>query len=368
MGNTLFEFQNHSENIPILSEIVDKHAGYYRLGADNKYYDYLIGLYKNSSNHASIIDNLTARVVGTGFQSEDPLEQSKIEKYKINEWFSGVAKDLLLYGGFSTEIVWTQLHEYINGFYKVNLDRVRVGLVDEEQDESTLYYYSPYFSDYRYMGRNKDISVLYKFDKDPKTDNHQLLYNYGFNRVGNDIYPRPDYSASVAWIETDIEIPRYYMNLIHNNFMVSNILVVPFQPNDTEKERFEEGLKEKFVGTKNAASTLVVYSPSDGAEVKLLNVAGDQGEKKYDELLNLCAESIARGNRLSSPMLAGISLPGNLFGISDLPQLEVMLNKNTVYPKRNLILNEFNKINSSLRDPLLNFTINDINTFDQKTN
>ena len=141
MEHTLFQFEAHSAKIPTLSELIDRNAGYYRLGKDNKYYDYLIGLYKNSSNHSAIVDNIIQRVVGTGFQSEDPLEQSKIEKYKLNEWIGGSARDLVIFGGFSTEIIWTQLHEYINSFYKVNLDRVRIGLMDEEQTESTLYYY-----------------------------------------------------------------------------------------------------------------------------------------------------------------------------------------------------------------------------------
>ena len=116
-----------------------------------------------------------------------------------------------------------------------------------------------------------------------------------------------------------------------------------------------------------ALPILIVYGSGDG-EIKLLNVNGDHGEKKYDELINLTCESIARNLRISSPILAGISLPGNLFGVSDLPTLEQMLNKQVIYPKRNLLLNEFNKINKYLREPIQNFTISDINIFDEKTN
>ena len=149
--------------------------------------------------------------------------------------------------------------------------------------------------------------------------------------------------------------------------MVSNILYVPFQPNENEREEFEMGLKEKFAGAENASSTMVIYGSGD-AEVKLINVSGDQGERKYDELINIVAESIARNNRLISPMLAGISLPGNLFGISDLPQLEIMLNKQLIYPLRNQLLTEFNKLNKYFRDPIQQFDITDTNVFNEKTN
>lgn len=361
-----YEFK--SIKIPKLVDNTTTNSNYYLLGTDNKYYDYLMDLYRNSSTHSSLVDNQIQRIVGTGFQSQDPIEKEKIEKYQLNEWFNQVARNYVLYGGFSTEVIWNQLHSNILEFYNINIDKIRVGRIDEEKDEPTLFYYSPSFSKYTYYNRNREIDALYTFDSDPNTDNHQLLYNFGTNRLGDDIYPRPDYSASIPWIETDRQIPIYYMNLIYNNFMVSNLLVVPFLPNESDRESFEKGLKEKFVGAENAASTMVIYSPGgETQDVKLINVAGDQGERKYDELLLMTAESITRGHRIPSPMLAGLTLPGNLFGISDLPTIENMYNKTVIYPKRQIILNDFNKINKYLKNPLNNFDIGDINTFDEKT-
>ncbi len=362
--NTIFKFENLT--IPKLNEQIDKRSGYYRQGDDNNYYVYLQELYKNSSDHASIIDNLVSRVVGTGFQANNELDNQRIEKYGLNDWLNKSAKNLVIYGGLSTEIIWNQLHEKITSFYPISLDRVRVGLIDEDLDEPTLYYYSTKFDNYTYLKRNKSIDILYKFDEDPKTDKHQLLYNFGFNRIGSDVYPRPDYAAAVPWVETSIQIPKYYMNLVYNNFMLSGILVVPFLPEQNDRDEFEKGLKEKFVGANNAASTMVVYVPSGSeSEVKYIPVTDDQSQRKYDELLNLVTESLARAHRLSSPMLAGISLPGNLLGMSDLPTLEKMLNKNTIYPKRQLLIQEFNKINKWLVEPITNFEIKDINIFDE---
>ena len=354
--------------LPKFRENANKSYGYYELGTDNKYYDYLMTLYKGSSNHSSMIDTQIQRIVGTGFQSDDPIEQEKIEKYKLNEWFNEVSRNLVMYGGFSTEIIWNELHTNILEFYNINLDKIRIGMVDDEYDEPTLFYYSPNFSKYTYSNRNKNISLLYTFNDDPMTDNHQLLYNFGTNRLGDDKYPRPDYSPGIPWVETDVQIPIYYMNLIHNNFMVSNILVVPYLPNSEDRESFEKGIKEKFVGADNAASTMVVYSPGgDSQEVKVINLAGDQGERKYDELLIMTAESIARAHRIPSPILAGLTLPGNLFGISDLPTIEKMYNKSVIYPKRQQILNDFQKINNYLKTPLIDFNIGDLNSFDEKT-
>lgn len=354
-------------DLPQSNEVVNKKLNYYEYGKNNNYPNFLIDLYKESSNHSSMVDNIITRVVGSGFQSDNERDKQLIEKYKVNEWFNHAARQLQIFGAFSTEIIWTPLHEYINTFNSINIDRIRIGLLDDETEEPTLFYYSTKFGDYKYLGRNKDLDVLYKFDPDPKSDNHQLLYNFGLNRIGNDIYGRPDYNSGIPWIKTDIELPKYYMNLVHNNFMVSNILYVPFQPNENEREKFENSIKKQFTGSENAASVMVIYGNGD-SEIKLLNVTGDHGEKKYDELINLTCESIARNLRIPSPILAGISLPGNLFGISDLPTLEQMLNKQVIYPKRNLLLNEFNKINKHLREPIQNFNITDVNIFNEKTN
>lgn len=363
-NNMLFKFD--SVNIPEFRELANKKTGYYEYGLNNQYPKYLQDLYKKSSTHNSIVNNIIQRVVGTGFQSENPTMQARIDKYKVNEWFNGVAKDAVLYGGFATELIYTSLHEYVNSFYHCPVDRLRVGLFGENE-ESDLYYYSMYFNDYTYQSRNKEISVIRKFDLDPKSDNHQILYNYGVNRVGSDVYPRPTYSSSVPWIETDLQLPVYYMNLVHNSFQVNNILVVPYQPNEDARAKFENGLKEKFTGTENGGSTMVIYAPSDAAKVELLPLSGENGEKKYDELVNLVVESLSRGNGLPSPMLAGLSVAGNLFGIADLPQLEVMFNKQRIYPLRNMILNDFQKFNVLLREPIENFTIQDINIFNEKT-
>lgn len=362
----LFNFE--SVKIPERKEDIDKSGGYIRWGTKNNYPDYIHSLYKRSSNHASMVDNEVQRIIGSGFQSENLLEQEKIEKYKINEWLTGVARDFVLYGGYCTEVIWNELHTNILEINKTNLDRIRLGLIDEEYDEPTLYFYSTSFNDYTYSKRNKDISVLYTYDENPMTDNHQLLYNFGTNRVGNDKYPRADYESSIHWIETDSQIGVYYMNLIYNNFMVSNILQVPFLPNEQDRKSFEEGIKNKFVGPENAASTLVVYTSSPDQEIKLINVSGEQGEKRYDELNDMTINSLSRGHRLVSPMLAGISLPGNLYGISDLPSIERSYNKSVIYPKRQNILNDFNKFNKYLPEPLIDYTINDNNTFDEKTN
>jgi len=367
MEKSIFKFS--SITIPEFIEQIDKKNNYYRLGIDNHYYDYLIKLYKESSTHASMCDNQVQRIVGTGFISDDPINTELIKKYKINDWLLGVSNDFVKFGGFTTEISWNLLHEKILEFNKVNIDRIRIGLIDEEsQDEPNLYFYSPYFSDYTYSKRNKNIEVLYKFDTTVGTSNKQLLYNYGTNRIGDDIYPRPDYSAGVSWIEAEKQIPLYYMNLIYNNFNVSNILVVPYMVNESDKQRFENSLKERFVGVDNAASTLVLYSPNDGTEVKLINTSGDQGEKKYDELYNLCVESISRAHRIPSPFLCGLSLPGNLFGISDLPFIEKMYNKQVIYPKRQKIINTFEELNKYLITPITSYTIEDLNIFDNEKN
>lgn len=361
----LFKFK--AVELPKRIEIADKSSNYYKWGVDNKYPLYLQDLYKRSSTHSSIILNQIQRIVGSGFQSENPIEQEKIDKYKLNEWLLGAAYNLVFYGGFATEIIWNQLHSNILEVYPVNLDRIRLGLIDEEYEEPTLFYYSAYYNDYSYSRRNKNIEALYTFDTNPNSDNHQILYNYGYNRIGEDKYPRADYESGIEWIETDSQIGVYYMNLIYNNFMVSNILQVPFLPNENDRKSFEENIKKSFTGAENAASTLIVYTPTPDSEVKLIKVNGEN-EGRYGELNDLTINSISRIHRLVSPILAGISLPGNLYGISDIPDIEKLYNTSVIYPKRNILLNDFNKFNQYLPTPLVDFDITDKNTFNEKTN
>lgn len=366
MKTELLKFIDHTKDIEQLIDTIDPKAGYYKLGKNNKYYDYLGKMYKESSNHASMVDNIKNRIVGSNIKSDDPIEQAKIDERNVNQWFSLASQNYVMYGGNATEVIWNELHTYINRFDSLNLDRVRIGLQNDDE-ESTLFFYSQHFSNYKYNVKSMVVDVIYKFDTDERSDDHQLIYNYGVNRVGNDIYPRPDFSAGLPWINVDAALPLYYMNLVKNNFQVNSIIVVPANPSEDERELFEQGLKERFTGVENAGSTLVIYAdPNSTNKVEVLPVVQDQSDKKYNELVDLAVESIARSHRFSSPMLAGISLPGNLFGISDLPSLERQFNIQTIYPKRQAILNDFELINSYFKDPIKDYYVDDMNLFEEK--
>jgi hypothetical protein len=369
-NKTIFNFTDHASSIPLLTETADKYNGWYRIGADNQYYTFLTNLYKNSSNTSSMLDNIVARIVGTGFQSDNEVDKALIDKYELNtKWLPSVAKDLCLCGGYGTDITWNMLHEKINKFNHVPVNNIRVGLMTDDETEPTLFYLSSQFSQYTYNGRNKSIEVRYTFSDDPITDAKQMLYNFGLNRVGNDVYGTPDWArGGVAWATIDAEIPRYYVNLIKNNFMVNTIIVVPVMPVEEEREAFEEGLKNKFTGTGQGGSTMIIYSPSDASEVKVLSLGGLDAERKYNELSDLTIESLSRAFRLPSPMLAGLAISGSLFGITDMPQLENMLNKATIYPKRATIKADFDLINKYLAQPITQYTIGDNNVFNQATN
>lgn len=360
-----FEFKKIE--IPQPTETEDKGGGYIKWGKDNLYPQYLNSLLKGSSDHSSILYNQVQRIVGSGFQSEDPIQRDIIEGMKLNEWLYNAAFNLVLYGGFSTDVIWGKFDKKVLQIESVPLDRIRVGFVEEDLETPSLYFYSTEYHKYKYGGRIQGMDVIGKWNPKLNKPDHQLYYDFGLNRVGNDIYPVPDYISGVHWIETSIKIPQYYLNLISRNFMVSQIIVVPDLPSEEEREKFERNLKNNFTDVENAGSTLVVYSNSPEQEVKVHNISGEQGERKYDELLIMTIESISRTWRLPSPILAGISLPGNLFGITDLPGIERLYNKSVIYPKRQQLLNHFNELNDWFKTPLTDFTIEDDNIFDEKT-
>lgn len=345
--------------IPELKEIKSYRNSYYMVGEGDNFFKELVYLYENSSIHNSFVNNFVDKVIGTGLQSDNETDKNIINDLELNDLLKKITLDYYLYGGFAIEVIWNTLHTKITNLNYIDFSKIRSGLIDKETDDVELYYYS-----YDWRAYHKNMEVYPKYNTDENSDNKQLFYYKG-HHPGNNIYPRPSYLGGLKYIYTDIELSRYYSNLVKNNFVGNAIMKVPNEMDPDKQIAFEKAIKENFTSSENAGSIAIIYGDGENS-VELLEFGKGSDDNKYQWLTQNVIDQLIITHRIPNPIIAGVRVPGTLGGSQEMEIAEVIYNKNVIYPSRNIILKQFDILNQYLLTPMNDVNIEDINIFDQK--
>ena len=347
-----FSFNFKQVEIPILKEVASKKNYYMTNDADN-FFDQLIYYYEKGNVHSTFVDNLSSRIIGSGLQTTDQGSEAVIKSYELDELYKKISFDYSLYGGYAIEIIWNVLHTEITQVNYIDFSRVRSGFIDDKIDEVTLFYYSV-----DWHAWSKEIEVYHTFDSNPETDNRQIYY-YKDNHPGKDIYPRPEYNAALKWVYTEVELNRYYANLVKNNFVPTTMLTVNSFFDEEKQVNFEKSLKN-FTGGDAAGTIFVIYNEGGDETTKpeLIKFNGDSEDNKYQWLTNHTIEELIIGHRIPNPLLAGVKTPGQLGGATELEISERIYNLQVVLPKRTNVLKGINDISNFIPGDIVYDVIN----------
>lgn len=355
--NAIHNFNFTQIEIPHMVEI-NTNKNYYKTNENDDFFQEMEYMYQTANVHGSFIDNLRNRIVGSNFMGADDFSNEIIDYYDLKNLFLRTTYDFALYGGFCIEITWNALHTQINKLKYIPFDNVRIGQLNEEDDEITLFHYS---TEWKKYGR-KDIQIFPKFNPDPNSANKQFLYYNGIY----DLYPRPTYQKGLRWVYTESELARFYSSLVKQNFVPTTLLTLTSFFDADKQQAFEKSLKS-FTGGDAAGSIFVVYNEGgdDSTAPKIQKFNGEQEDLKYQWLSNHTIEQLIIAHNISNPLLAGVKTPGQLGGTAELQQSEKQFNIQNVYPKRGDILKEYNMLFRYI-SPSFKYDIQDQNIFNEE--
>jgi len=350
--SSTISFDFKQVEIPILKETPSR-KNYYMTNLADDFFDQLIHYYENGNVHSTFVDNLSSRIIGTGLQTDDTGSEAVINAYGLNELYKRISFDYSLYGGYAIEVIWNALHTQITQVNYLDFSRVRSGYIDEKSEDVTLYYYSTDWHKWK-----KEIEVLLTFDTDPTSDNRQIYY-YKDTHPGKDIYPRPEYYAALKWVYTEVELVRYYSNLVKNNFVPTTMLTVNSFFDQEKQIAFEKSLKQ-FTGGDAAGTIFVIYNEGGDETTKpeLIKFNSESEDNKYQWLSQHTIEELIIGHRLPNPLLAGVKTPGQLGGSSELEISERIYNLQVIIPKRANVLEGINTVSNFIAGDITYDVIN----------
>jgi len=237
--------------IPVFKETRDK--DYIKYGADNRYPEYLTYLFDKSAKHNAIIGGKADYIYGKGFQNGNIVVNRAGDT--LNELTKKASLDIEIYGGFRFEIIWN-LSGKIQEIYHVDYSTLRAG-------KGGGFYWKEAWNIQGANGawiansREKE-EFIPAYNPAMPTCSH--IYAYNEYRPMVRFYPLPSYIACNNYVETDIEISKYYLSAIRNGMMPSKMVqFYQGEPSEDKKREIEARFTKKFAGAENAGRFILVF-------------------------------------------------------------------------------------------------------------
>lgn len=302
-------------------------------GADNLYPEYLLRLFQKSPKHNAIVTQKASFLAGakTTVISTNTALNSRADKHleKVNRFESmeslkmKLALDLELFDGFAIEVIWNKSKTAIAEMFHIEFSKIRTNA-----DCSQFYYSEEWFN-----VKKDEVKGMHPFNSTTR-EGRQLYYYKNYNPTGG-VYPIPNYVGSLRYIDIDTEIANFHYNNIKNGFS-NGTLIQLFKgiPTPEEMRITERRFKGKATGTDNAGGILIQYNDPQETASLISNVQPNDLDKQFLELNNQVQEEIFVGHKVTSPMLFGIRVEGQLGGRNEMLEAYEIFQKSYVLPRQ----------------------------------
>jgi len=269
------------------------------------------------------------------------------------------ALDLVLFGGYALNVIWSRDRQSIAEIYHIDFSRVRTGKIDYETDEIKKYYYSPDWANLR-----RFPAVEYDAFHQEEGDASQIYY-YKQYQPSNSYYPNPDYSGALAAIQIDIEIKNFHKNNLQRGMMPS--LWINYnngQPGEEEMRVIVRGLEEQYGGTDNAGQAIVSFNESKEVAPEITQISPGGNDAYYQQIYDDIIRSIMAGHRVSSGELFAVTTSGKLGAANEIVEHSEYFRKMVIMPYQSQLLPTFDKLVSMKAGQPTTFEIKPLSIFE----
>jgi hypothetical protein len=277
-------------------------------GIRDTYPDYVIDLFKKSAKHAAIVRSKVNYICGEGWKKADSEFNPVVNSF--GETLKDVSKkcimDMELHGGFYLERIATkgggsELHHIDYRKYRSNAD-------------NTTFYFQ---KDGKFQyNKTKPVPVP-AFD--PKKNQPKSVIYFKQYSPGIDTYTVPPYLAATNYIEADIEVSRHTLGNAQCGFTPSKMITLPNgEPSEEQKRIIEKKFREKFTGSDGQKFIISFVTGADKKPIIDDLGASDLTKEDFTIIDNLISQNIFVAHQITSPMLFGVRVEGQLGGRNEM--------------------------------------------------
>ena len=291
---------------------------YVLYGEGNRYPDYLLEMYQRSAKHNAIVNGKVNYITGKGWtydaqkvQGDQLAELMKLidnpNPYDdLNDILYKTALDFEIFNGFALEIVWN-LQGRISQIAHKNFGNIR------RSPEGDRFWYA---DEWKEFGEPEGLCEYAPFDPEKRLG--KQIYYYCSYAPSVRYYPVPEYLGALAYIETDARIANYHVNNLRNGFLGG--FLFNFNngvPSDEEQREIKRQLLRQMKGD-DGERIVVNFNDSQDTGLKIEPLNANDLDKQFDILNTTIQNEIFVAHRVTSPMLFGVRVSGQLGGRSEL--------------------------------------------------
>lgn len=326
--------------LPIFSEVLQRYNWVY-YGENNLMPQYLITRYNNCAIHKAVVISKREQIMGDGIVSlNNPMSTVNLinKKENVTEVMKKCALDLILFGGYSLNVVWSRDRQNIAEIYHIDFSRVRCGKMDED-DDIKKYYYSPEWSNTRKYPP-QEYDTFNQNEGEPSQ-----IYYYKCYSPSNSYYPQPDYSGGLAAIEIDVNIKEFHANNLKNGMMPSLwINMNNGIPGEEEQRLVTRALESQFTSVNNAGRPIISFNESKELSPEITQIQPSANDGYYAAIYDDIVRTILSSHRVSSGELYGISTAGKLGSRNEIVDHSEYFRKMVIQPYQKELLITFDKL------------------------
>lgn len=345
--------------LPIFKE--ERSKDYVLYGDNNLYPQALRRILLQSPTQAAIIKSKSGMMAGDGFLIDGAKDQQSskelLSKYPaavqqdflkfffnandgndLEELHTLLCRDYQMYGAAAIEVVWSMDFTKISTIKYVNVANIRSGKYIGGKIEG--YYYS---RDWQYYTKEGFIPFrIAAFDIKNKQEYNQLIYIKNGNL---EYYGEPSYIECLSNIEVEGKISNFDLSSIVNGFAPSIQIKFYVKPeNPEQRKQIVDGIKKQYAGTGNAGGAMVFFSDGKELAPDVLPIPVSDLDKQYTAIDERTTQKILTANQVVSPLLFGITTPGQLGGNTELETAYQIFNRSVMEPDRKKFERVYNKL------------------------
>jgi hypothetical protein len=282
-------------------------------GVDNQYPLLLLELYNNygSPLNKAIINKKTKMSAGFGYNPIlDPKLKEWAKRNNLERLFLYIAKDFHIYNGFCLEVIWNREGTSFD-ISSIPIHTIRIGLKDNEDDEDYYWYSKDWANIKKEENRPEYIK---KFDPTSRTG-RQLLYFIEPNPAMTHLYPIPDYSTAINYIDLDYQIGKFHINQVRQGFAPSFILNFGTGiPSQDEQNQWYREFQRNYKGTDGSGKIIITYSDGSDQKPELIPIQLNQSDERFIMLQDMVEKNITQAHEMPVQL---ISFQPSKLGSSD---------------------------------------------------
>lgn len=304
---------------------------------DNLYPARVYNMYKESPLQSAIINNQVKYTYGAGLADYD----ASIFTPNLTERWEDIIKkciqDYCIFQAMAIQIIPNEsMSKY--SFFHIPVNQVRLGAYNEDN----VIEYAYLATDWSQINNKNVVEIKMWGTEQPQAGERYLWYCKPYD-PDELFYAVPKWMSCANWILADIALSKYYLNYIKNNFSANVAVKYPQEIDDDKKQEIYEMLVDSFGGEENAGNILLLFG-----ENGVLPEVGSIESVNADLYQNVCdtvLKYIVAGNRLISPILAGLSTSSGFSSKSDEIIAAYTLYKLTVIDEiRNFVMDKINTL------------------------